>query len=312
MSTIKKSTLDDIDDRGIEAIGECAEHNAVDCDFVLGGLCEHCSVWKQKDQKRCEKMENFTKIDTENLMSLSVRDQQVYRATLNRMSVWDYLVQCGVALDGHFVFTGGGHGNVYVNIRDLNNALVLSPLAMQMAWEVREERIDAIVGTPHGADTLAVLVTYYYTQFTTWTPQILKPLKKGNKLVWYKDHGTRVQGAQILQIEDVVNSAGSLCEAAEFIRDSGGLPLGFFTVCNRLSDKNPGLEALQQKLDVKYAYALTEVKAENYSVDLMKDPSEQCPHCAAGEQINMRVGHGTKFLVQIKGKYPDLYKKLKG
>lgn len=245
------------------------------------------------------------------LRGLSCLDVRLYGSTLSKIGVWDYLESQNVALKGHFVFTGGGHGDAYVNIRDLNTIQLLSPVAMQIAWEARKFNFVAVVGTPHGADTLAVLVAYYYAQFTMKKVEVLKPLKKGDELIWYKDHGDRVKGLRTLQIEDLINTAKSLRETAAFIRDSGAQSVGFIAVCNRISDKNPGLEALQKEFGVECAHALTDVVAANYTMDSAKDPRDQCPHCAAGEKINMRVGHGAKFLAQIKGKYPDLHKKLK-
>ena len=163
---------------------------------------------------------------------------------------------------------------------------------------------------PHGADTLAVLVAYYYTLFTENDVEVLKPLKSEGGLVWYKDHGTRVKGARTLQIEDVINSAGSLIETAQFIGQSHGVLLLIYAVCNRRSDKNPGLFKLSEKFGAK-VFALTEVDAANYSVNVPLDIIGQCPLCRDGVPIDTRVGHGAKFLAQIEDVYPNLYNKLR-
>jgi len=257
-------------------------------------------------------MDYFEEISPDGLARLSMWDRQLYYDTIGINGVWDYLESRDVALTGHFVFTGGGHGDAYVNIRDLNTIQLLSPVAMQMAWEARKLNFYAVVGTPHGADTLAVLVAYYYTQFTMKKIEVLKPLKEGDGLVWYKDHSERVKKLRILQIEDLINTAKSLRETAEFIHNSGGDSVGFIAVCNRISDKNPGLTTLQKEFDVECAHVLTDVVAANHAMDITKDPREQCPLCATGERLNTRVGHSKKFLAQIKDTYSDLYKKLRG
>ncbi len=252
------------------------------------------------------------RIDKNTLQTLSERDRRLYNRALGIMSVWDYLITCDVALEGHFVFSGSGHGNVYINIRDLKTISLLAPIAMQIAFEVRQKIFDVVIGTPHGADTLAVLVAYYYTLFTEQDVEVLKPLKSGNGLVWYKDHGSRVQGARILQVEDVVNSAKSLCETAEFIKDSKGNLCVIATVCNRRSDKNPGLDELKCRLDVQSVFALAEVDAVNYTIDSSFNIIAQCPLCREGVLINTRVGHGKKFLNSIEKTYPLLHKLLIG
>ena len=55
---------------------------------------------------------------------------------------------------------------------------------------------------------------------------------------------------------------------------------------------------------------LWEIEAANYAMDVSRDPREQCPLCANGIKIDMRVGHGEKFLQRIKDTYSDLYEKL--
>jgi len=250
-------------------------------------------------------------IPEEMLRKVSKADALSYTLSLGCMTVWEYLVAKGVALDGHFVFSGDGHGDKYINVRDLDTITLLVPIAMQMAWEVHDTEFDAVIGTPHGADTLAVLVAYFYEKFTTREISVLKLLSDGDSLVWYKDHGERAKGLRILQIEDVINSAGSLCQSTKFIQDSGGSVISFCAVCNRRSDKNPGLDALAQRFSLQQAIALVEIDVVNHAVDQLQNPSEQCPLCAKGMTLNTRVGHGAKFLVQIEDKYPDLYKKLK-
>ena len=261
-------------------------------------------------------MDHYHVFDLVGLNLLGSQDRLLYRETIATYGVWGYLESESTALTGHFVFTGGGHGGVYVNIRDLNTIQKIAPIAMQIAWEVRDTEFDAVVGTPHGADTLAVLVAYYYAQFTTRSIEILKPLKDGKDergediLTWYKDHGERVKGARILQVEDVINSAKSVRGTFNFILEANGHVVTVVAVCNRISDKNPGLEVLKEESGAERFFALTDVEVANYAVDMSKDPRDQCPQCKDGVKIDTRVGHGKVFLADIKNVYPDLYEKL--
>jgi len=256
-------------------------------------------------------MDYFEEILPGALAYLSTHDRQLYYDTIvAKNGVWGYLESKNVALQGHFVFTGGGHGDAYVNIRDLNTIKLLAPIAMQMAWEVRGIEFGAIVGTPHGADTLAVLVAYFYEQFRMNPIEVLKPLKSENGLVWYKDHGDCAKGAHILQVEDVINTAKSVRETIEFLLKSRSVLVGIATVCNRISERNPGLEVLKKESGARKVIALTDVTVANYSVDISRDPTEQCPQCKNGMKIETRVGHGKKFLVDIEHQYPELHDQL--
>lgn len=253
-------------------------------------------------------VEMESKVGAKVLGRLSLNDQFLYEKTVGKLGAWGYLESMGVALKGHFVFTAGGHGDAYINIRDLKTIRSLAPIAMQMAWVAFTQGVfHAVVGTPHGADTLAVLVAYYYEIFSGIEVMVPKLLKSPDGLIWYKDHASYVVGARILQIEDTINSGDSLRKTANFISQSDCKSLDFIAVCNRLSDKNPSLESLREKVGANRAWALVEVEAENYSMDLSFDPREQCPLCASGEKVDMRVGHGKKFLAEIETLYPDLH-----
>lgn len=255
-------------------------------------------------------MKKFTPIDSETLALCGMSEQLLYEATIGKMGVWDYLQQQVVALSGHFVFTAGGHGDTYINFRDLCTVLQMQPVAMHMAYECRNENIDAIVGTPHGADNLTVLIAHYWTIFTKQNLHVLKLLKNGDAYVWYKDHGERAIGKKIMQVEDVINSAKSVQDTADHILQSDGDLRGIIAGCMRLSDKNPGFNVLIDKYHLVFARALIEIEAANYAMDVSRDPREQCPLCANGIKIDMRVGHGVKFLQRIKDTYSDLYEKL--
>lgn len=255
-------------------------------------------------------MKNFTPIDAATLACCGKNERMLYEDTIGRTGAWEYLEQQMVALSGHFVFTAGGHGDVYINFRDLCTLLQMRPVAMQMAYECRNEDVDTIIGTPHGADSLAVLIAQYWTIFTGRDMRVLKLLKKGDHYVWYKDHGERIVGAKILQVEDVINSAKSVRDTANHILQFGGDLRGVITGCMRLSDKNPGFDVLINDYRLSFARALVEIAAANYAMDVTRDPKEQCPLCRNGIKIDMRVGHGVKFLDQIRELYPDLHRQL--
>jgi orotate phosphoribosyltransferase len=237
-------------------------------------------------------------------------DRDAYKSISLSQGVLGYLKKQNVILQGHFVYSGGGHGDTYVNIRDLVTMEQLIPIAIQMAWECREiERIDGFVGTPHGADTLTTLVAYYYYVLTCNKVEVLKLLKPGGRLEWYKDHDQRAIGMCLVQIEDVINSAKGLQETADYILSSDGTLVGIRAVCNRVSAKNPGLKSLHDKYKTDVA-VLCAIEANNYAVSLSDDPSKQCPLCRDGVRMETRYGYGTNFLRKIQDEYPELHRRI--
>lgn len=234
-------------------------------------------------------------------------------AVWGKRGVEKYLKTMGVFKVGdHFVYTKGGHGESYVNIKGLKSVLALLPVSIKMAYQIHLSgfKPDVIVGVPHGADVLASQVAIFYSLFSSCSCLNLKLMKDGEKFVWYKDHGEDARGKVILVIEDVANTGGSLVKCGMFIKNHGCSKFGLFVVCDRLSDKNPGLATLGQSIRADYTETLVSVNAANYTIPEGVNPEEYCPYCKKGIKINTQIGHGEKFLKRIKITFPELYKKL--
>ncbi len=221
-----------------------------------------------------------------------------------------YLIRQGVIKKGHFVYTNGGHGSIYINIKDISKCVGdLIPLAAKMATQIENLKVDAIVGTPHGADTLAVLVALYYGIFSGHQILLLKAVKKNNKIIWYKDNGKNIAKKNIVIVEDVINTGRSIKEVVrELIWKHNGNLILCLVVCSRQSKQQ--LSNLEKELKAPIK-ALTTIEAENYPINLNSHPNDQCPLCKQGIPMNTNIGYGEKFLNNIKNIYPDLYQKLK-
>lgn len=231
-------------------------------------------------------------------------------ATKKGKGLQEYLKSKGVIIVGdHLVYTKGGHGDVYVNIKGLN-AFQLIPVSIQMAYEIHISGFKpaAFAGVPYGADILASQVALFYSLFSGEEVLNLKLMKEGGDgFSWYKDNGDYVEGVRIVFIEDVINTGGSLVRCGKFIRDSRPAAISCWVVCDRLSDKNPGLSVLGKEFQVDDAGALLSIEAANYDVPEGTDPREHCPLCAEGRKINTSTGHGKAFLLKMKNTFPDFH-----
>lgn len=216
--------------------------------------------------------------------------------------------------DNHFVYTKGGHGSTYVNVKGLRDVFSLAPVAMHMAYIIHRSNFapQVIIGVLHGADTLATLVTFFYALFSGETSLNLKIMKHGREgFAWYKDHAEFAKDKKVLLVEDVVNTGGSLSECGEFVLNSGCSGLGFSVVADRISDQNPGLSTLAQKVGADYSEALVTLQAENFIIPEGANPSDHCPYCQEGRKINQQIGHGKRFLEEIRNTFSELYDRLK-
>ncbi len=239
--------------------------------------------------------------------SFSIGEHLIFKT---EKEVEEYLIQQGVIKKGHFVYTNGGHGSIYINIKDISKCISnLIPLAASMAIQIKDLEIDAIVGAPHGADALAVLVALYYGIFSGRQILLLKAVKKNDKIIWYKDNGKNITGKNIVIVEDVINTGKSIKKIAqELIWEHNGNLILYLVVCSRQNKQQ--LSNLEKELKAPIK-ALTIIEAKNYPVDLNNNPSDQCPLCKQGIPVNTSIGYGENFLNDIKNTYPDLYQKLK-
>jgi orotate phosphoribosyltransferase len=238
---------------------------------------------------------------------------------LNELGVINFLKSKGAVASGHFVGTKGGHMDTYINIKkateDIDN---LTPLAMSLAYDIKDVPADILLAAPYGAQDLVPLVAMFYRSFTGRPVQVLKLVKKRRKgeteedIVWYKDHADKVIGKKVILIDDVINTGGSLEDGRDLIEEALGKMVACGVVCNRQEFFET--QMLADKLRAAI-YSLCIIEVENYTIDLDKNLKTQCPLCREGVPINQQIGHGKEFLDNYGQRFPNMIdwaKKMRG
>ncbi len=203
-----------------------------------------------------------------------------------------------IITDDHFVYTSGKHGSVYINKDFLYPHTKETSLVGKMfAEKMKSNAIDVVAAPAVGGTILC-----------TWTAYYLSKLKKREILSVYteKDKGTTanaieseqifrrgydtfIKGKKVLVIEDLTTTGISVKKTADAVRKAGGIVSAVCVMVNR-NPKNVNAEMMGASF-----YSLGVFPAEAFD-------EKVCPLCKKNIPINIKIGHGKKYLENLTKK----------
>lgn len=169
------------------------------------------------------------------------------------------LKRVGALLEGHFQLTSGLHSNRYVQCaRLLSLPQEAEAVSRALADRFSDVNVDIVLGPALGG----VIVAHEVAR-ALGTPCLFTERKEGEMQL---RRGFEIpKGSQVLIVEDVVTTGGSVKEVLQLVRDAGGEIVGVGSIVQR---------AASSPFDVRYE-ALLALQVTAW------DPSE-CPLCAEG------------------------------
>lgn len=203
-----------------------------------------------------------------------------------------------VITGGHFVYSKpkdhGDHGPNYVN----KDALYADPdsvadLCLEIAWRMRDFKVDhdntVIIGPAMGGVILSNQVAFFHNQIRAARMPSVFPAqaafaekKQGGGFEFRRGYDQLIAGKDVIVLEDIVNSGGSVAEVVTAVRETGGNPLGVFAICNRG-------RVTADMIGVPFLNSLISFKFDKY-------PESECPLCDAGVPVREDLGHGRDFI----------------
>jgi len=170
--------------------------------------------------------------------------------------------EAGAFLEGHFTYTSGRHGNIYLEkFRVLERASSTEPLCRMMAGRFADAGIDVVAGPTTGGVILAYEVGRLLDVpgiFCERNPDGGRAFRRGF---------TIAPGQRVLVVDDIVTTGGSLHDTFGAVEALGGVVAGVAV----MADRSGG------KVVLPYPYfACLEVTFETWA-------PEECPLCAAGD-----------------------------
>ena len=136
----------------------------------------------------------------------------------------DLLKDNEVFLEGDFTLSSGKKSNYYINMKKaITEPEILSTISKLISDKIKDEDIDKVAGPALGAVPIATAVSL---------ESKLRKEKKGygtSKLI----EGELLEGDNVIVVEDVSTTGGSLLKAIKAIQDNGGNVKRAFVVVDR-------------------------------------------------------------------------------
>lgn len=145
--------------------------------------------------------------------------------------VVEILKEAGVLLEGHFLLTSGKHSNRYLQCAKIFRRTKYSEeLCAALAEKFAGEKIDVVIGPAMGAVQMAYEVSRsigcenYFTE------------REEGKMVLRRGFEVK-EGMNVLVVEDVVTTGGSVKEVVELVKAAGGNVVGVGSIVDRSAGK---------------------------------------------------------------------------
>ena len=206
---------------------------------------------------------------------------------MDEAQVLEVLQKVGAFRAGHCVFTSGLHADMYVNKDALYPYTTeTSRLCREMAGRFRDKNIEAVSGPAIGAAILAQWVAYHLSEMTGHEVYAAGAEKDGaGGFVLRRGYDKIVAGKNVLVVEDLTTTGGSIKKAIGAVRAAGGNVVGAIALCNRgeVTKEMIGNPPIFDQL---------------VKLHLDQWPESECELCQGNIPVNTDIGHGKDFLAK--------------
>ena len=146
---------------------------------------------------------------------------------MNRSEIIDVFKETGALLDGHFILTSGRHSSSYFQCaRVLQHPQYLTQFAEMIAKHFNKEKIDAVISPAIGGGILGTDVGRILNIRTIFAER-----KDGDMCI---RRGFKIEsGENILIVEDVITTGGSVREVMDQVTKNKGLISGVGVMVDR-------------------------------------------------------------------------------
>lgn len=193
--------------------------------------------------------------------------------------------------DSHFVGTSGRHMPAYINKDALySHPLESSKIGELFAKKYKDVDVDVVAAPALGGIILSQWTAYHLTKLKGHEVQGVYTEKTPDKnQVFTRGYDKIVRGKNVLIVEDLTTTGGSVKKVVDTVREVGGNVVAVCVMVNR-DPKLVNSESIGAPFD-----ALDTLVFDSYE-------EKDCPLCKKGVPVNTTVGHGRKFLEAKKRK----------
>jgi len=222
-------------------------------------------------------------------------DDRMMAKLMNEKIILDIFYHAKAILPGHFVYTSGRHGGVYVNKDAVYPYPHIHRLCLELVELMQDSAIadclghvEAIVAPAYGGIVLSRLVADYLMNLDFVSQEILaiyaEKSDDGKSFVFKRGYGELLRGKTVIAVDDILTTGGSVKKIVEAARACGAEVGDAAVLWNRggKTADDLGLDCLVSLVDKK--------------IDSWTE--EDCPLCKQGMPVNTKVGKGKEFLAQ--------------
>ena len=204
------------------------------------------------------------------------------------IDILEILKHVGAILDhDHFVGTSGAHFDTYINKDALYPHIAeVSSVGNAFAEAHKHLPIDIVAGPALGGIILSQWTAYHLSQLTGRKILSIYAEKKDDTLKLTRGYDKLVKEKNVLVVEDLTSTGGSLKQVIEAVQTCGGTVIAASVMVN----KNPDLTS--------ETFAVPFTPLDEINVTLYKE--NDCVLCKNNTPINTTIGHGNAFLASKK------------
>lgn len=215
------------------------------------------------------------------------------KQSMNDPKIMQMFAEVGaIVSDSHFVYSSGRHSSAYVNKDALYlHPKVISELCQRMTQPYNADQIDVVVGPVIGGVILSQWVAHYLNQRRTSGETLAVFAEKGSDTLdknfsFNRGYDRYIADKNILVVEDVLTTGGSVHQVVDLIRHHGGNVVGISALCNRgnVQPRDVGNVPI---------HALIALSLQTYD-------ETECPFCEQHVPINTVLGKGKAFVARQK------------
>lgn len=195
----------------------------------------------------------------------------------------------GYITDSHIVLTSGKHTAAYLNKDAIYpHTKEISQICLLIAKQFKNKKIDAVAAPALGGIILSQWTAYHLSKvkgkeilgvYTEKTPE--------KNQIFTRGYDKLIRGMNVLVVEDVTTTGGSVKKVMESIKQAGGKVAGVCVLVNRDPDN-----INQQSIGAPF-FPLVQMKVQAWE-------EKDCPLCRKNVPINTTVGKGREYLAKKK------------
>lgn len=181
---------------------------------------------------------------------------------------------------GHFIYTSGMHGSVYINKDAIYpHTELISAMCRQIAEHFADGGIEVVIGPAVGGVVLSQWVAHHLSEITDREVLAAYADKRASGgFIVRRGYEKLIRDRKVLLVDDIINQGVSVRAMISAIKDRGGEVEQVACLVNRGGKK-------AAEFEVSEIYALLNIKLDIYA-------AADCQLCAHKMPINTNLGKG--------------------